>query len=98
MTTKRLVWKKPDGSIAFTVPVEPARAGESEAAYLDRIAARCLASDPGLAGATRLPDHDHADLAALGFMKQNAWAWDGAAVKVNAAKLAAWQAAHPQPL
>lgn len=39
-TNKRIVWKMPNGGIAFTTPgdTHPRLEGESEDAYLDRIA------------------------------------------------------------
>lgn len=60
--TKRIVWQSPDGSLRITVPVEPPLEGESESAYLDRIALRTLNAVPSLADCVRLPDVDASEL------------------------------------
>jgi len=55
---KRILWQAPEGSVLVTVPCEPMRPGETESAYLDRIAQHAVGADPSLAACTRLPDVD----------------------------------------
>lgn len=51
---KKIAWKMPDGSVSVTTPCGPMLFGESEEAYLDRIAALTQAKVPDLKGAVRI--------------------------------------------
>lgn len=39
---KRIAWKMPNGKVAFTTPAESMLKGETEDAYLDRIAEKTM--------------------------------------------------------
>lgn len=72
---KKIVWKKPDGSILVTTPNRPMNEGETEGIYLAVIAARAKAKHPGLADAEQagiIPAeaHDSMDREYRG-----AWTW-----------------------
>jgi hypothetical protein len=89
---KRLVYKRPDGSVSIVIPVAKPVEGESESEYLGRIKARAEACDPNLAA-----------LEFVGAMApetlpterkfRNAWEFAGGAVRINAEKKTAqlWQ-------
>mgnify|MGYP001586946462 CR=1 FL=1 len=61
----RIVWLMPDGSKRVTTPGSPMLDGETERAYLDRVAARTKEALPDLKDAMRLPnitDAEHAEM------------------------------------
>lgn len=64
-TDKRIVWKMPDGSFRYTTPAAPFLDGETELAYLSRVAARAKTSLPDLKDAVRQPDISDAEHAAI---------------------------------
>lgn len=67
MTTKRIIWELPDGSIVVSVPAPGGRqqAGAAdEQAWLERVAARARATLPYLRESTRLPDTEAHELPA----------------------------------
>ena len=72
----RIVWKLPDGSIQITKPYSPRNSGETEAAYLDRIATRVKAAVPALANAVRVADISTEDHMSLDRTQRGKWAWD----------------------
>jgi hypothetical protein len=59
---KVIVWRAPDGTLKITVPVDPPQEGETEAGYLDRIAARAQAAIPDLADHERVGEVEHTSL------------------------------------
>lgn len=81
----RIVWKMPDGSVAITTPAAPKLSDETDAQYLDRIAAKTKAGNPDLAAAERMPDIDHTELPDRAF--RNCWKHNGSlAIDVDLAK------------
>jgi hypothetical protein len=65
MSNKRIVWKMPDGSLRITTPAEPRIEGETEDAYLDRVAERTKEVLQDLEGAVRLANitaEEHAEM------------------------------------
>jgi hypothetical protein len=79
----RIVWRLPDGSIVITVPASPRRDGESDDAYLDRIAARVQEATPSMRDAERVRDIATADLLPVDRTFRDAWAIDGDAIAVD---------------
>lgn len=77
MTTKRILYQRPDGGISIRVAVEPPLPGESEAMYLDRIA---IQAPP--AGATRLPDVEAAAMPTSRRLR-NCWRYSSGVVSVH---------------
>lgn len=73
----RILWQMPGGVIAVTVPCAPMQDGESETAYLDRIAAKAKPE-----GAVRLPNIDTADLPPSREFR-NQWRFRGGKVQVD---------------
>ena len=77
MTNKRLIWKKPDGSICITIPAPKGRReGESEADWIERVRARAKDADPHLADCVGLSDCMAADLPGSRRFR-NCWRDDG---------------------
>lgn len=83
MTTKRIVWQAPDGTILLSIPVRAAMDGEPERQYLDSIAMRAQNADPSLRDAVRLDKAgvEAADLPDRRF--RNCWRHDGKIVAVD---------------
>lgn len=79
----RIVWRKPDGSLVITIPASPRRDGESDEAYLDRVAARVLETTPSMRDAERVRDIATADLLPIDRTFRDAWAIDGDAIAVD---------------
>lgn len=79
----RIVWRKPDGSLVITIPASPRRDGESDEAYLDRVAARVLEATPSLRDAERVRDIATADLLPIDRTFRDAWAIDGDGIGVD---------------
>lgn len=62
---KRIAWKMPDGSIRVTTPADSMLQGETEDAYLDRIAKRTQEVLADLKDAVRMPNitaEEHAEM------------------------------------
>lgn len=80
-----IVWELADGSLSFTAPGGglPVLPGETEAAYLDRVASATQEAVPLLAGATRRPNIDPATLPASRRWR-NAWRRSGGTIGVHA--------------
>lgn len=87
MIDPRIIWQAPDGSIAITTPALPAREGEKETAWLDRVAARTWQGAPSLAGHAFVAVVEASAVPSRRF--RNAWRWDGSALVLDleAAKL-----------
>jgi len=73
---KVIIWTKPDGSVSFTYPLEALQAGETEAQYLDRIAAKVKANGAVPADWIRMANMDTIDLP-QDRQFRDAWAWSG---------------------
>lgn len=71
MTTKRIMWRKPNGHLLVSTPTEPILEGESEGQYLDRVALRAQNADPNLSDCVRLADVEQEELPARRW--RNAW-------------------------
>lgn len=81
---KVIVWSRPDGGMSFTVPVEQAGPGETEVAWLNRIAAKAQADGAIPPAWVRAADVDDSTLPNNRAFR-NAWQWGGAAVNHSVA-------------
>lgn len=61
MTTKRIVWLRPDGGVSVTCPAEPMLENESETDYLNRIATKAKDAGHIPADWVQQPNMDVAD-------------------------------------
>jgi hypothetical protein len=84
LTTKRIVWLRPDGGLSITHPVEDPLEGEIEQHYLDRLAVAFQSASPDHAGYVRQPDVEGASLPSRRW--RMAWAVSAGAVAVPITK------------
>lgn len=73
---KVIVWTRPDGGVSVTIPVDSQGAGETEQAWLNRIAAKAQADGAIPAGWTRAGDVDASSLPSSRQFR-NSWQWSG---------------------
>lgn len=76
---KRLIFAMPDGSVHVTEP-GPARPGEAEPVWLDRVARKCCPEGGKLVAVmdeSELPDRTHRD----------AWVWDGQRIVIDESRI-----------
>jgi len=95
MTTKRIVWQRPDGGISITHPTEDFLPGESEQHYLDRIAMAFLSAAPEHTTYIRKPDIDSSTLPKDRYFR-NCWLHNGIAVAVDMTKAKAQRLSETQ--
>jgi hypothetical protein len=70
--TKRIVWQLPDGSKRYTTPAAPMLEGETEEAYLNRVAMRTRSVLADLKDAVRIADISAEEHAAIRLARSDA--------------------------
>lgn len=84
MNQPRIIWQAPDGSIAVSIPCSPVRDGETETAYLERVAARVKNATPSLAAHQMVAVVEASTLPSRRF--RNAWRWVAGAITPDLGK------------